>query len=151
MEVYELGYLILPSIPKGELSLVVDKLKAIVAKVDGKEIEGEEPFKYPLAYTMSKTIGASRYVVNDAYLGWMKFELDPSQTLEVKMAVEHIEEVLRSLIIKVPRETTFTFAKAEALLAEKKAREAALMAGEVEEPSALPAENFVETKELVVE
>jgi ribosomal protein S6 len=121
MQFYEIGYLILPSIPEDGLSAVVDKIKAVVAKSGGKELEGEAPFKQDLAYTMSKTVGASRYVVSDAYLGWFKFELDPASALEVKTAVEKLDEVLRALMIKVPKETTFTFAKARELLAEAEA------------------------------
>jgi ribosomal protein S6 len=122
-QAYEIGYLVLPSIAEDKLSAVVDKIKAIVARAGGKELDGEAPFMLDLAYTMSKTVGASRYVANEAYLGGLKFDLEPSKALEVKAAVEKIDEILRLLLIKVPREATFSFAKAQALLAEKEARE----------------------------
>ena len=121
MQDYELGYLILPSIAEGELSSVVDQLKAIVAKAGGKEIEGEAPFKYDLAYTMTKTVGSTRYVVSDAYLGWMKFELEPEAVELVKGSAEKMGEILRFLLVKAPRQTFFTFAKARAAIAEKEA------------------------------
>ncbi len=143
--VYELGYLILPSISEDQLSTVVDKLKAVVSNAGGKEIDGEAPFKQALAYTMSKTIGASSYVVKEAYIGWMKFELEPAKALEVKMEVEKMDEVLRSLIIKAPRESDFTFAKAEAAIAEKARLEA------VEAEVEAPAEEVVSATEVVVE
>lgn len=133
MQIYELGYLILPSIAEGELPAVVDKIKDSVIKAGGKEIDGEAPFKYNLAYTMSKTVGASRYVVKDAYIGWTKFELDPEQVSEVKDGVEKTEEILRFLLIKTPRETTFTFAKAKAALAEKEREDNAEVPAEVAE------------------
>lgn len=117
-QVYELGYLVLPSIAEDQLAEVVGKIKEALTKVGGKELEGENPLKIDLSYTMSKTIGASRYVVSDAYLGWLKFELEPAQTLTLKAEVEKIQELLRFLIMKVPRETNFTFAEARALLAE---------------------------------
>lgn len=140
MQIYELGYLILPSIAESELSSVVEKLKAVVSKAGGVEVDGEAPFKHPLAYAMSKTVGASRYVVNDAYIGWLKFELDPAQALEVKMGVEKVSEILRALLVKTPRETHFTFAKAKALIAEKANREAAEAAtlAEATEPELEP-------------
>jgi len=119
MQIYELGYLILPSVPEGQLSDVVSKLKGIVAKAGGKELDGEAPFKYPLAYAMSKTIGASRYVVKDAYIGWFKFELEPASVVELKMEIDKVDEILRSILIKAPLETSFSFAKAKALIAEK--------------------------------
>ncbi|MEK7175971.1 MAG: 30S ribosomal protein S6 [Patescibacteria group bacterium] len=119
MQIYEVGYLILPSIAENELAGVVDKIKEIIAREGGVEVDGEAPFKQHLAYTMSKTVGASRYVVSDAYFGWLKFELDSSKTTVIKSRLEKLNELLRFLLIKAPRETTFTFAKAKARMAEK--------------------------------
>lgn len=117
--IYEVGYLVLPSIPEDKLSPVVDSIKEIIAKEGGKEIDGEAPFKHPLAYEMSKTIGASKYVVSEAYLGWIKFELEPSQIANVKASLEKVPEILRFLLVKASRESHFTFAKALALAREK--------------------------------
>jgi ribosomal protein S6 len=119
MQVYELGYLILPSIAEGELSDVATKLEGVIAKAGGKELDSEAPEKIDLAYPMEKTVGASRYVVNDAYIGWIKFEMEPASVEEVKSAVDSTDEVLRSLLIKAPRETTFTFAAARKAAEEK--------------------------------
>ena len=121
LTVYELGYLILPSIPEDKLSDVVDLIDKVVDKEGGAKLDAEAPFKQDLAYSMSKTIGASRYVVSDAYLGWTKFEVEPKKISAIKDGVEKIGEVLRFLLIKAPRETTFTFAKAAKIALEKKA------------------------------
>jgi|SRR3989344_604071 len=123
MTVYELGYLVLPSIPEEKLPEVVASIKKVIAKEGGVEIDGEAPFKQDLAYSMSKTVGASRYVVSDAYLGWVKFEIEPAKVLAVKTGVEKIEEVLRFLLVKAPRETTFTLAKARAVVEEVEEKE----------------------------
>ena len=112
MTVYELGFLILPSIPEDKVSGIVDSIRKVITKEGGTEIDAEEPFKQDLAYSMSKTIGASHYVLTDAYLGWIKFEIERAGVLRVKAGVEKIEEILRFLLVKAPRETTFTFAKA---------------------------------------
>ena len=120
MTVYELGFLILPSIPEDKLADVVDSIRKVVTKEGGTEIDAEAPFKQPLSYSMSKTIGASRYVLSDAYLGWIKFEIEPAKAPVIKADVEKIGEILRFLLVKTPRETTFTFAKARAAVEEKK-------------------------------
>lgn len=120
LTVYELGYLILPSIPEDKLSDVVGLIRKVVNKEGGAELDAEAPFKHPLSYSMSKTIGASRYVVSDAYLGWMKFEVEPEKISVIKDGVEKIGEVLRFLLIKAPRETIFTFAQAAKFAIEKK-------------------------------
>lgn len=120
LTVYEIGYLILPSIPEDKLSNVTNAIREVITTEGGIEIDAEEPFKETLAYSMSKTIGASRYVLSDAYLGWIKFESDRAKTSAIKAGVEKIEEVLRFLLIKAPRETTFTFATARAAVEDKK-------------------------------
>lgn len=132
--VYELGYLILPSIPEDKLKDVVSLIRKVIITQDGLDIDGESPLKQDLAYSMSKTIGASRYVVSDAYLGWIKFEAEPAKILAIKDGVEKIGEVLRFLLIKAPRETTFTLAKAA------KARE---VLEEKPEPTIAPVEEVV--------
>lgn len=119
LTVYEIGYLVLPSIPEDKLVDVVAHIRKVVAKEDGVEISAEDPIKQNLAYSMSKTIGASRYVLSDAYFGWIKFEVAPSKIATIKVEVEKITEVLRFLLIKAPRETAFTFAKAKALIEEQ--------------------------------
>ncbi|MDO8565457.1 MAG: 30S ribosomal protein S6 [bacterium] len=140
MQTYEIGYLILPSIPENELSGITDAIKAVVEKAGGTVLDGEAPFKYDLSYTMTKTIGASRYVVSEAYLGWLKFEGEPEQAVAVKSGLDKIDELLRFLLVKASRETTFTFAKAREALEEKE---------EVGEPTSV--EDSGVAKEAVVE
>jgi len=118
--VYEIGYLILPSIPEDKLVDVVALIRKVITKEGGVEIDAEAPIKQDLAYPMSKTIGASRYVLSDAYLGWIKFEAEPLKVLIIKSEIEKIAEVLRFLLIKAPRETTFTFAGAKAAVEKRK-------------------------------
>ena len=121
--VYEIGYLVLPSIPEDNLSEVVSAIKSAVAKEGGEVLDGEEPFKIDLSYTMSKTVGASRYVVSEAYLGWLKCELEPAKVASLKASLDGMSELLRFLLVKAPRETTFTFAEARAKLEEKEVKE----------------------------
>ena len=123
MQIYELSYLILPSIPEAELDGVVGKIKALINEAEGKDFDGEMPFKHPLSYLVSKTVGASRYIVNEAYIGWIKFEIESLKILELKSQIEKISEILRFLIVKAPRKTEFTFAKAKALLKAKEDKE----------------------------
>lgn len=112
LSVYELCFLILPSISEDKLPSVVSPIREVISKEGGKEIGAEEPFLHPLAYEMSKTVGSSRYVVSEAYLGWIKFELESSRVGAIKDSMDKINEILRFILVRAPRETTFTFAKA---------------------------------------
>lgn len=145
-QAYELSYLLLSSIAEDKLGDTVGKLKAAVQKAGGEVFAEEAPVQIDLAYTMTKTVGASRYVVNEAYIGWVKFDLpDEARALagaehpveEVKNAVTRMDEVVRFLLIKAPRETFFTFAKAKEALEKEN------------EP--LAPEEVVEVKEVAVE
>ncbi len=122
IQVYELGYLALPSIAEENLPAVVAKLKGVIQSVGGVEIESEDPFKQDLAYSMTKVVGASRYVVRDAYIGWIKFEAEAAKAPAVSESVAKMDEVLRALLVKAPRTSDFTFAKAKAMIAEKLAK-----------------------------
>jgi ribosomal protein S6 len=110
--VYELGYLVLPSIPADNVPNVVSTIVSSLEKTGGKMLDSEAPFLEGLAYSMSKTVGSRKYVVDEAYIGWMKFEAESSMIAEIKIVVEKMEEILRILLIKAPRETEFTFAQA---------------------------------------
>lgn len=132
IEIYEIGYSILTSVPEEKVGEVVTKIQKAVTDQGGKLLDSEEPFKQELAYKMSKTIGARKYVANEAYVGWMKFESSPEKTPVIKAGLDQIEEVLRFLLIKAPRETAFTFEGA------RKAME------EAEEALNAPQEELVE-------
>lgn len=140
VEIYELGYLLLPSIAEDDVLAVVKKMQDLVSSKGGVLIDSEDPFKQDLAYSMTKVVGASRYVVTDAYLGWMKFELPVEEAPAVKEAISKMNEVVRSILIKAPRETSFTFAAAKARLAEAEAKEN----GEVLEEIVSPEEVVVQ-------
>ncbi|MDB5253948.1 MAG: Ribosomal protein [Parcubacteria group bacterium] len=131
VQVYELGYLVLPSVTEDNLPTVVSKIVSVIEK-NGTRLDSEDPFLETLAYSMSKTIGARKYVVDEAYIGWMKFEAEPQHVEAIKKDVDAIEEVLRTLLIKAPRETTFTFAKA------REAKEAAEMPEEAAKEEIAP-------------
>lgn len=118
-QVYEIGYLVLPSIAEDSLPKVVDSIKKTIQDAGGSVFDGEEPRKRSLAYSMSKVVGSSKYVVNDAYMGWIKFDLPQDTEAEVhpaeviKKEIEKMDEILRMLLIKAPRESEFTFASLE--------------------------------------
>ncbi len=144
-EVYELGYLILPSLAEDSLGPVVEKLKKIIHTAGGVEVGSEDPIKQELAYEMTKVVGASRYVVKEAYIGWIKFEAPKSEAPKVNEAVTKLDEILRAILIKAPRESEFTFAKAKAAIDEKIAKaEAERRAQENTEESGPAKETVVE-------
>jgi hypothetical protein len=54
-----------------------------------------------------KTVGGSYTNFDEAYFGWIKFELDPGAIVGAKKAIEDIPEVFRILVITTVRENTY--------------------------------------------
>lgn len=152
LEVYELAYLVLPSIPEDKLPQVVSNLEKIIEKDGGRKIDAETPFKHDLAYEMSKTVGASRYVVKEAYIGWIKFEVEPKEIESIRKHIEKVLEVLRFLLVKTDKETKFTFAKMKEAR-EKQAQPKEVSPEEIPEEAEImePAEGETEEISPVVE
>lgn len=106
LQIYELGFHILPIVPEEGLEKEVSSIKAIIEKNGGLFI-GEEgsPKLIKLAYSMSKVLKNKRTVFDTAYFGWFKFEANPSSILKVEENLKKVENILRFLLIKSVRES----------------------------------------------
>ena len=104
--VYELGFQLSPAIRDEDLAARFDELKASLTGLGATFIAEGAPEFIDLAYEMSKIIDNKRIRFNQAYFGWVKFELDPSRIAELKELVEKNALVIRFLLIIAPRENT---------------------------------------------
>lgn len=104
LRVYEVGYLVLPSVPEEHIPEIVDRAKSFIAKGNGAIISDENPKLRPLAYEMVKHVGTRNEHFKTAYFGWIKFETTPEGVLEVKKAFDAMGEILRFILIKTTRE-----------------------------------------------
>lgn len=109
--VYEVGYLVMPSVSLELLPREVDGIKAIIAKVGGEVISEGAPEMKPLAYTMIKPVGPARPRFDTAYFGWIKFEATKESIGEVKKALDAVENLIRFLLVETVRENTLYSAK----------------------------------------
>jgi ribosomal protein S6 len=105
-EIYELGYLLAPSIPEGELAQEVVGLKGLIEKLGGIFLSEEHPTLMPLAYTVNLVRTGRREKYQDAYFGSLKFELAPSVTASLKEGLEHQEHLVRYLLVTTVKEDT---------------------------------------------
>lgn len=159
-QVYEIGYLILPSIPEDKLSDSVNSIEEVIKKYGGEKFDSEVPFRHDLAYPIAKTVGASKYVVNDAYIGWIKFDL-PAEALAkegaehpvqlMKAELDKIDELLRYLLIKAPKETKFRFADVMKMAEAETEGEVEEVKADIDTTSEAPAAEPVTTEEEGVE
>ncbi len=106
-KVYEIGYLLVSSLPEEKVSAKVDELKAYISAAKAEMISEEAPVKETLAYTMIKKIGAKNHRFTEGYFGWVKFAVMPDAINSVKEKLDADTDVLRFILMTVPRENTY--------------------------------------------
>ena len=104
--VYELGYLLVPTIAELDVPTTYGNLKELIASMGGVVISDEMPKMMPLAYSMVKVVANVRSKFNTAYFGWVKFTMDTSAVLDLKKKLDLDPNVIRFLILKTVKENT---------------------------------------------
>jgi len=113
--IYEIGYLISSAVPEESVQTEADSVKKIITDAGATVIAEELAHKVQLAYTIRKKTVAGFYDNHDeAYFGWVKFEVDSSLIEGVKKSVENHSKVIRMLLISTIRENTYLGKKAPA-------------------------------------
>lgn len=105
-QVYELGYLLVPTIEEDRVAEVYGNLRELIVSLGGEMISDEMPKSIGLAYTMVKVIANVRNKFNTAYFGWVKFEMDKENIAKLKAKLDLDVTVIRFLITKTVRENT---------------------------------------------
>lgn len=111
-KVYEVGFLLLPTIPEEHLTTEVENIKSVIAQHEGQFITEDFPKLRPLAYAMTKHTTGSNQKFDTAYFGWVKFEAAPGVIPMVKETLDKNANILRFMIISTVRENTMFTQKA---------------------------------------
>lgn len=106
VQVYEIGYHLLPNIGDAGANEEVLGMHALIKKNEGNIISEGTPEIKELTYEMTKRVETRNLKYNKAYFGWIKFEIDRSKILEIKNKIENLQNVLRFLIIRTVKENT---------------------------------------------
>lgn len=122
--VYELGYLLVASLPDEKIAPEVSTLKDILVKNGSDIISHEDPLLIDLAYPMVKVVSAQRQKYSRGYFGWIKFESEAEALAEIKKALDLSTTVLRYIIVKTVRENTLLQGK---MILRKEEREDAVV------------------------
>jgi ribosomal protein S6 len=112
VKVYEVGYLLLPTIPEEHLATEVQAIKTAIEKEEGVFITEDFPKLRPLAYTMRKASAGQNQKFDKAYFGWIKFEVNPVAVPVITRELEKNGNILRSMVIATVRENTMFAQKA---------------------------------------
>jgi ribosomal protein S6 len=138
--IYEVSYLLLPSLAFEQVPTKVAALKEILTSAGGEMISDENPVLIDLAYPMTKVVGTTRHKVTSGYFGWIKFELPKGVggIEAVKKALDGSDEIIRYLIVKTVRENTLLHGKMKLKIEEK------TTARGVDEENIVPDEEVLE-------
>jgi len=104
--VYELGYLLVPTISEENLGAAYGNLKEVIASFGGVFISDEMPKMLQLAYQMVKVVNNIRNKFNTAYFGWFKFSMDADKVLELKKKLDLEDNLVRFMLFKTVKENT---------------------------------------------
>jgi len=105
-QIYELGFLLLPTITEENLSISYGNLKELVTSLGGNIISSDNPRIINLAYEMTKTIENKKQRFSSAHFSWIKFEMETFKVEDLKKKLDLYPDMIRFLIIKTIRENT---------------------------------------------
>ena len=117
--VYEIGYLIVTSIPEEKIPAESDAINKIITASGASMIADEAPSRIKLAYEMrKKNVSGAYEKYDEAYFGWVKFEVGSDGIEDIKKAIEKMPSVLRMLLISTVKENTYLGKRASAVAAD---------------------------------
>ncbi len=106
MDIYEVSYLLVPSVTEEKVADEVATIRGIIEAAGASIIAEEFPQFMPLAYSMDHTMDSKKHTFKEAYFGWVKFELPVASITNIKQSLEKTPSIIRHLIIKTVRENT---------------------------------------------
>ena len=107
-KIYEVGYIIVPSVHEENLASEVGKIKSLIEERSKAVISEEFPTMKELAYEMTKHILGKNERYSKGYFGFVKFESDRNNISLLKKDLDHLETILRYIIINTVRENTMS-------------------------------------------
>jgi ribosomal protein S6 len=112
LEVYEIGFHIVPIVSVDALPAEVNAIRSLIESNGGVIISEGKPTSVSLAYDLSRMRSGKREKFDNAFFGWIKFEVSSEAIGIIKQGIEKNENILRHLIIKTVRENTLAQIKA---------------------------------------
>lgn len=106
LTIYEVSYLLLPSIALEQITGKVTSIKKMLSSVGAQTISDESPVLIDLSYPMTKVVQTVRHKCTSGYFGWIKFEATKEAITAIKKNFDMDGDILRYLIIKTVRENT---------------------------------------------
>ena len=105
-QIYEVGFLLTPEQSSEALSGSITAIKDMLATNGASIISEGEVEHVDLHYTMERVTESGRQKYDQAYFGWIKFEI-PSENMEaLKEVFDGDANIIRHLLVKTIKENT---------------------------------------------
>jgi len=101
---YELGYLLVPTIPEENLPAEATIVREAIEKY-GTIVSGAAPLEKHLAYEIAKQVGGKKMHFQKGYFGHFVFEVDKDGMAEIREAIKKNNQVLRFLLVTRTKES----------------------------------------------
>lgn len=111
IEIYELGYHLVPDITDSGVASEVAILKNKIESLGGNFISDAFPEQRNLSYDISKRVEGGYKTFSKSYFGWFKFELNKDKIQELHLFVDKMSSIVRFIIVKTVRENTLYYPK----------------------------------------
>lgn len=98
---YELAYHILPTVTEGEVEVVTQELKSLLASHQAVLTDEEAPARFELAYEIEKYLEGRYRRFASAYFGWIRFTLAPAQIATLNEELSTNKKILRHLVVRL--------------------------------------------------
>ncbi len=108
---YELGYILVPTMPEVEVPAKVESLKSVIKKAEGETTTEGNPEYIDLAYTIEKTFGSKKSKYSQGYFGFIKFNAEPSALESLKKSLDADADLVRYILIKTEEANNVIFKK----------------------------------------
>jgi len=108
LSVYEVGYLMVPTIAEENLGGEVTTFKDMFLENGAVFISDEYPKLIELAYEMTRSILNKKQKFSYGYFGWVKFECTTASAKKIKDLLDKNENLVRYLMVKTVRENTMS-------------------------------------------
>lgn len=98
---YEVGYLVAPTVPEGEVESMAEDIAEDVVDQGAEMINSKTPEMRDLAYTMEVETSAGENEFDRAQFGWVQFSAPTTAIDEIENAFNSKGDLLRHLLVKI--------------------------------------------------
>ncbi len=108
---YELGYILVPTLPEADVETAVATLKSTITTVEGAVLSEGTPEFIDLAYQIEKNVKSKKMKWTQGYFGWIKFTAAPETLEALKKVFDGNLELMRYMLVKTDAENNVVFKK----------------------------------------